>query len=484
MRFLRPRSLTGLMLIGFALVSIPLLIAVITATAKVRRLADESTQLVHTSVDTTHNTQLLFQQIATMERSVRLYQVLKDGSMLTGYRQTRDQFLATLKQIDLPEVDVRRSAHLTTLRTLQSKLDEVLLANKPPTDAEIATLLPLITQLLSATAAFGEYTGARIDSGLSQLQAATTDTQQYLMGLSVVMTLLTATLVLLFTKRLMQPIRQIDSAINQLGKGMFARGIEVTGPSDLVALGHQLEWLRTRLLELAQERNRFLRHMSHELKTPLAAIREGAELLTDGAVGELDPHQREVISILRDNSIRLQQLIENLLSFSAWQARHTGLEITEFHLRPLIKSALETHQLTLLAQRVQLDLKVQDVELRADRAKLKLILDNLLSNALKYSPRGGTIFIHAKSAGEHLILDVADTGLGIDKDERAAIFDAFYSGRAPQAGHLKGTGIGLSVVLEFVQAHGGSIEIMDNIFPGAHFRVRLPLAPSGEGVTA
>ena len=168
------------------------------------------------------------------------------------------------------------------------------------------------------------------------------------------------------------------------------------GPTDLVDLGRQLEWLRMRLLELAQERNRFLRHMSHELKTPLASIREGTELLMDGAVGELDSAQREVTTILRDNGIKLQQLIENLLSFSAWQARHSGLEISEFRLRPLVKSALETHQLTLLAQRVHLDLKVQDIELRADRAKLKLILDNLLSNALKYSPRGGTIFIHAQ----------------------------------------------------------------------------------------
>ena len=106
------------------------------------------------------------------------------------------------------------------------------------------------------------------------------------------------------------------------------------------------------MLELAQERNRFLRHMSHELKTPLASIREGTELLMDGAVGELDSAQREVTTILRDNGIKLQQLIENLLSFSAWQARHSGLEIGAFRLRPLVKSALETHQLTLLAQRV------------------------------------------------------------------------------------------------------------------------------------
>jgi two-component system sensor histidine kinase GlrK len=296
--------------------------------------------------------------------------------------------------------------------------------------------------------------------------------------------LLTAALVTVFTFVLLRPIRQIDNAISQLGKGTFSKHIAVRGPTDLENLGQQLEWLRIRLLELAQERNRFLRHMSHELKTPLASIREGTELLMDGAVGELDSAQREVTSILRDNGIKLQQLIENLLSFSAWQSRHSGLEISEFRLRPLIKSALETHQLTLLAQRVHLDLKVQDIELRADRAKLKLILDNLLSNALKYSPRGGTIYIHAQAENDVLVLDVADTGPGIGTEERGAIFEAFYSGRAPTAGHLKGTGIGLSVVSEFVQAHGGSIEILDGVFPGAHFRIRLPLAPSLEAEPA
>ena len=83
-----------------------------------------------------------------------------------------------------------------------------------------------------------------------------------------------------------------------------------------------------------------------------------------------------------------------------------------------------------------------------------------------------------------MILDIGDTGPGIPDEERTAIFEAFYSGRAPISGHLKGTGIGLSVVSEFVQAHGGTIEIVDGTFPGAHFRIRLPLAPTLEGAVA
>ena len=471
------------MLTGFALVSAPLLLAVVIGAAKVRNLSEESAALVRSGVEATHYSQQLFQQIASMERGARLYQVLNDPALLQVYRDSRERLLVTLNNIESVAEDPLRQTHIQALRGGLRRLDGALLALPPATPEVVREGLEAIAPMWQAAFELSNATGEQIETGLSRMQASTAETESYLLWLSVGLILLTALLVAVFTFVLMRPIRQIDHAISQLGKGTFSKAIAVRGPSDLENLGRQLEWLRMRLLELAQERNRFLRHMSHELKTPLANIREGTELLMDGAVGELDSAQREVTTILRDNSIKLQQLIENLLSFSAWQARHAGLELSEFRLRPLVKSVLETHQLTLLAQRLHLDLKVQDIELRADRAKLKLILDNLLSNALKYSPRGGTIYIHAKADDDVLVLDIGDTGPGISVDERSAIFQAFYSGRTPIAGHLKGTGIGLSVVNEFVQAHGGSIEIVDGVFPGAHFRVRLPLAPTLEGTT-
>ncbi len=484
MRLPRPKSLSSLMLTGFALVSVPLLLAVVIAATKVRALSEESAALVRSGVETAHLTQQLFQQIASIERSAKLYQVLNDPGLIEVYSDSRERLLVTLSNIETAAADSVRRTQLQSLRQSLRRVDGALLARTPASQEVVRDAVEAIAPMWEAAFELSASTGERIETGLSRLQTATAETQQYLFWQSAALILLTALLVTVFTFLLMRPIRAIDSAISQLGKGTFSKPIVVRGPTDLVNLGRQLEWLRMRLLELAQERNRFLRHMSHELKTPLASIREGTELLMDGAVGELDSAQREVTTILRDNGIKLQQLIENLLSFSAWQARHSGLEISEFRLRPLIKSALETHQLTLLAQRVHLDLKVQDVELRADRAKLKLILDNLLSNALKYSPRGGTIFIHAHADKDLLVLDVADTGPGITKEERTAIFEAFYSGRAPTAGHLKGTGIGLSVVSEFVQAHGGSVEILDGVFPGAHFRIRLPLAPQLEAEPA
>ena len=274
-----------------------------------------------------------------------------------------------------------------------------------------------------------------------------------------------------------RPLRRVDRAISELGRGNLAHPISVSGPKDIERLGRQLEWLRGRLLDFAAERNRFLRHMSHELKTPLANIREGTELLMDGAVGELDGNQREVTGILRENGLKLQRLIENLLSFSAWQTSSVGLETSEFRLRPLVKQVLENQQLTLLGQRVRLEVKIEDVTLTADRGKLRLILDNLLSNAIKYSPKGGAIYLSAQADGEQLLMDVADAGPGIPYDERAHIFEAFYTGKAARGTSVKGTGIGLSVVLEFVAAHGGTVQIVDGQFPGAHFRITMPLQP-------
>jgi two-component system sensor histidine kinase GlrK len=315
----------------------------------------------------------------------------------------------------------------------------------------------------------------QIDSEVTGIQKRTLQAQRRLFWQSALLLPLTIAAILAVTLAVGRPLRQIDRAISELGRGNYSHPIGVSGPLDLERLGRQLEWLRSRLLDHAQERNRFLRHMSHELKTPLANIREGTDLLMDGTVGELDPGQREVTGILRENGIKLQRLIENLLSFSAWQTNSVGLETSEFRLRPVVKQVLENQQLTLLSQRVRLDVMIEDVTLVADRGKVRLILDNLLSNAIKYSPKGGTIFMRARPEGDRLVLDVADSGPGIPPDERANIFEAFYTGKAARGTSVKGTGIGLSVVLEFVSAHGGTVQIMDGVFPGAHFRITMPL---------
>ena len=480
MQWFRPKSLSSLMLLGLMVVAVPLLVAIVNAALQMRRLADTSRQLVIEGVSTARSTQDLKSQIDSLDRYAQLY--LVEAKYADLYREQEAQFNETRLNLaqHLTSVSARQS--LETLGRLETSIAGALApgtkdeAQLKQLDADLTARFKALRALADRIAQESE---AEIDQQVAGIQRRTDEAQQHLFLQSALLLPLTLITILAVTLAIGRPLRHIDRAISELGAGNYSHPIAVAGPLDLERLGRQLEWLRARLLDHAQERNRFLRHMSHELKTPLANIREGTELLMDGAVGELDTNQREVAGILRENSIKLQRMIENLLSFSAWQTSSVGLETSEFRLRPLVKQVLENQQLTLLSQRVRLDVKVEDVTLIADRGKLRLILDNLLSNAVKYSPKGGTIHLGARAANTDLVLDVADSGPGIPREDRAHIFDAFYTGKAARSTSVKGTGIGLSVVLEFVSAHGGTVQIIDGQYPGAHFRITMPLATPG-----
>ena len=462
------------MLLGLALIAGPLLVAVVDAALQIRQLAAASQELVQEGVLSARLSQKMSADIATLQRTVRLYQVLGDAKLLEAYRTNDQQLAATRSQLAalLTEEPTRRS--LEDFASLHNEISSAVGAT-PTGSTAFSTILARIDRLNDIANAIALSGNSQIDARLQALQQHTASTQRRLFWQSALLVPLTLIAIVFLTISIGRPLRAIDRAISELGRGTFSRAIEVSGPRDLERLGAQLEWLRVRLLDLAQERNRFLRHMSHELKTPLANIREGAELLMDGAVGPLDNAQREVVAILRDNGIKLHRLIENLLSFSAWQKESVGLDLTEFRIRPLVKQVIESQQLTVVSQRVRLEVKVDDVLLRADRGKVRLIIENLLSNAIKYSPKGGTVYLHAAKQDTQLVIDVADAGAGIPSEERARVFEAFYTGRPPAGVQVKGTGIGLSVVLEFVNAHGGTIEIVDGEYPGAHFRIRMPV---------
>jgi len=462
------------MLLGLAIIAGPLLFAIVDAVIQIRSLTKTSQDLVQNGVNVARLSQSMLADINSLQRFAGYYQVLGASTWLDSYRKTDQQLAGTRTELARLLDSEATSRSLDDFAAMHNEIASAVSSTAPNS--------PAFPAILTRLERLNDLAGAIVQSGNQQIKVRveemlrqTASTQKRLFWQSALLVPLTLIAILALTISIGRPLRAIDRAISELGRGTFSRSIEVSGPRDLERLGAQLEWLRLRLLDLAQERNRFLRHMSHELKTPLANIREGAELLMDGAVGPLDNSQREVVAILRDNGIKLHRLIENLLSFSAWQKESVGLDISEFRLRPLVKQVLEAQQLTVVSQRVRLEVKVDDLTLKADRGKLRLIIENLLSNAIKYSPKGGVVYLQAVKQDSQLVIDVADAGAGIPQEERARVFDAFYTGRPPAGVQVKGTGIGLSVVLEFVNAHGGTIEIVDGEFPGAHFRIRMPL---------
>lgn len=473
MRLPRPRSLNGRLLLGLAILVAPLLAALVTAVIQLRQLSDSSSRLVVEGIRATRLAQQLYSQTSSLERRARYYQVLRDENLLEAYRAEDARIRTVERELG---TNLRSSDAQSTVGRYASLREDIAarLVAAPAGESGLDSILADFARLDALANDLSRQANEQIDVELQSLRSGTRRAQQRLFWAVALLLPLTVLALLAFSLGIGRPLRKIDRAIDELGRGPVREPIHIDGPIDLEKLGHQLEWLRRRLLDVAEERNRFLRHMSHELKTPLANIREGTELLMDGAVGHMTPEQHEVMGILRENSLNLQRLIENLLSYSAWQTSSTGLELSRFRLRQLAQQVIKTQQLALLGRRVNLDVQLGDIELQADRGKLRLILENLLSNAIKYSPAGGTIRLTATTAGTELVLDICDSGPGIPPDERGHVFDAFFTGRSPQ-GHVRGTGIGLSVVLEFVTAHGGSIEIVDGECSGAHFRIRMPL---------
>ncbi len=474
MKFPRPQSLNGLILVGFGLVALPLLIAVVWAIVNLDRLAAQSEQLLTTGVSTAENNRLLAENVASLERVSRQYLVLRNPDSLALLRQdlatleaTLDDMAGLVEKADTTALatSIRAAARRVVNTLTQGSLSDDAAANAI---ASFTTLRQRVTRLTTITDTF-------IKTELVNMLERTRHAQRVSAWQTAALVPGTLILVLFFTLLVAKPIRQIDRAIHQLGRSGFSKPVVISGPTDLEKLGQQLEWLRVRLLELAQEKNKFLRHMSHELKTPLANIREGTELLLDGAVGELEPQQREVTDILRMNGLKLQQLIENLLSFSAWQSKNEVLTLSDFPLRALVIQVAKAQRLALKAAQIQLRLDVADIVVNADRDKMRTVLDNLMSNAVKFTPKGGVVTIRAQRSATSFVLEFADSGPGIPEDESPRIFEAFFQGTTEQGGHIAGTGIGLSVVLECIQAHDGSVELVNSDeFSGAHFRIHIP----------
>ncbi len=353
MRMGRPRTLLGMVLMGLAFVTVPLLVAVGNAMIKLGQLAAESEVVLADSATATLENQRLANLLDRMERNARQYLTLQTRRVRLGPPAVVRQRPSGPREEHRGIADVaERDAGARPARAADCRYRRTCTGCCTVRAPEEA-IVHRFGILMDATRAVADGMRATTNVRLERLQENTRSAQQELAWLSAALIPGTLVLVGLFLLLVGRPLRQIDRAIRELGEGDFSRPITVSGPHDIELLGRQLESLRHRLKESTDEKNKFLRHMSHELKTPLANIREGTELLLDGSVGQLDIQQHEVTNILRDNGVKLQTLIENLLTFSAWQTHTAALDLSEFELKPMVFSVLSQHRLALIQQEGQ-----------------------------------------------------------------------------------------------------------------------------------
>lgn len=465
------------------LLGVFLLIAVLLSAASVHalwtldRLAAHSRDSGRHALALTEHTQQLAERSVAMARSARQFLVLDDAAFRDRYAEAWRDARSALDAMErgLPQVP---GALFASWRDAGDQAWGLLQAPaRPRSNARQQALEQALAALPALNQQLAEAVKLEVDRRNSMLLAEL-DQRRAILGGQVLASIVVAALLAGgFGLWLSRPLAQIEESIDRLGANRLDQPIAVHGPGDLQRVGRQLDWLRQRLAQLEEDKARFMRHISHELKTPLAALREGVALLEDGVAGALTPNQREIAGILNQNTTALQSQIEALLRYNeaAFNAHQLRLETTD--LGVLVACVIDSQRLQWQAARLSVSYEGTVAPLAVDAEKMTIAVSNLLTNAVRFSPPGGLVYFRLGERHGKVLLDCSDQGPGVAPADAARIFEPFYQGQRQPPGARHGNGIGLSIVQEYIAAHGGSLQLLPSQ-RGALFRIELPRMPA------
>lgn len=415
----------------------------------------------------------IHRQLASMERVSRQYMLIGDTRFADIYRQ-RLRNLADYRinlVVTLPSG--REHQQLTEILQLASNVGSKLLL--PPEQLDSDTLDRLWARINTAREDLSDAIDAFGEASASQNQQQMQQVQQRLALIAGTTLAATVLLIGLSSIAVTQPVRRLASAIHRIGHQQWDTAVEIDGPRNFTALGESLEWTRQQLLASDRQKQAFLHHITHELKTPLAAIMEAESLLRDQVPGPLTQAQLNVLTILHQNARSLQLLIQQLLNYNAIKHSHS-LEMAAVNVRQLCKEIRDQlESANTEGKLVRYEFRGRCESVPCDRQCLEMILSNLLSNARRSVEEDGLIVVDWAWENDHWWLSVSDNGRGIPADEQEAVFKPFYQGREGRRGHLKGSGMGLAIVKECVSRLKGDIRLESQPFKATTFTFHFPL---------
>lgn len=464
----------------FFIVMLPLILTLLYSVWSIQDYTERG-RVLFSTIKVSRSSQALADQLRDMERSIRQYQILEDPELLTVFQSQHKAFV-DLSSITLSE-NIAEQIQLALVELTKNELDQYgRIVDKTNIDAGKLSKKDVkgYGNLRSDARALIEQGNKLITIQTDRLSILAAQVKKQVTIATLVSVLLALILgpALLFV--INRPIKRIEWAIRTLGNEQLNKRINIEGPRDLREVGRYLEWLRKKLNKLENTKQFFIKTISHELKTPLATLVEGADLLQDEVVGEMNAEQHKIIELLQIANIRLKGLIENLLEYQKATSALAKMEYSCFNINQVIEHICSDHQLLVNRKRITVELEGKKIDLVADRDKIKIIISNLFSNALKYSPDNGKININLGLINNELHLLIADQGPGISKELKPHLFTEFYQQDTPENWKIKGSGLGLSLVRDYVAAHQGKIRILDpsSDYCGAHFLITLPLAPT------
>ena len=466
-----PRSLRQLVIMAFWMVLLPLLVLAYQAYQSLDQLSNQAAITNKNALADTERSEVMRNLAIEMEGNYR-YCVLRDKTDEEMYQQRYQQYskmFSTLQQTIIPLSESKEAQALnTSLKTLKS----IQCKNSEPT----SQMQQALEQFSYANNRIVVLTKEIIFSRGEQLQMAIAEKGRYFGWQSLIVFVFSLILIALFTRMIIGPVKGIEKMINRLGEGRTLNNNlnSFQGPRELRSLAQRIIWLSERLAWLESQRHEFLRHISHELKTPLASMREGTELLADEVAGPLTLDQKEVVAILDNSSKQLQLLIEQLLDYNR-KLSEVPQQIEEVDLTTLVNDVVLAHSLPARAKGIKTIISLDLKKCRAETTLLSRVIDNLYSNAVHYGAESGNIWISSYQIEQKIVIDIANKGTPIPESEQKMIFEPFFQGSLLRKGAVKGSGLGLSIAHDCIKRMDGELNIVHSDYADVCFRIELPL---------
>ncbi len=278
------------------------------------------------------------------------------------------------------------------------------------------------------------------------------------------------------TRSITQPLSSMRKKTRQVARGDFECSLDLSAPPEIGDLAQDFNLMCNKLKEMDKVKSDFFSLMAHELRMPLASIKEGTSLLLDGIGEELKEKRKEVLTIIAEESNRLIDLVNSLLDLSKMEAGMIAFNFKISDLSPLINKAASGMDPLAMTKNVSIKIEIPEnlPYVNMDGERILQALRNLIGNAVKFTPGGGQITISAEPTQKGVKVYVADTGPGIPKEDLNAIFDKFQQATMTSYNKIKGTGLGLAIVKHIVNAHGGKVWVESEIGNGSIFTFLLP----------
>lgn len=293
--------------------------------------------------------------------------------------------------------------------------------------------------------------------------------------LAIVLILSSAFLVLYFFQ-VHRPIKEITRATNEYSKGNLSYHVKPMHNDEIGRLGMSLDYMASQLNESDKFQQKFLSNISHDFRSPLTSIKGYLEAIQDGTIPPemLDKY----IGIMLFETERLTKLTNNILTLNELDPKSVRLDISTFDLNSIIRHTVETFEGTCKKKGIKFNItyanSVQNV--KADKGRIQQVIYNLIDNAIKFSKENSYIYITVKEKGEKAQISIKDTGCGIAKEDIDKIWDRFYKSDSSRGRDKKGSGLGLSITKEVIQAHGENIDVVSTVGVGTEFIFTLELA--------